>query len=126
MGDLNGQRRSVVHGRLLFSLELRTGGNIPSYRTDFTIHQEVSFEVVLSTGTFADTSAVVQEIVSIHQPALDNILTRYVSELYERTGRMGEIEVVKVISGVLSMERRELGSGEHDNCTLAKLIVPVI
>lgn len=86
-----------------------TGGDLPGYHTEFAIHQELSFGViVLSTGTFTDASTIVQEIVSLYQPAFDNILRRYMSELYEGTwitGRTGEIAVVKVIAGALSMTR---------------------
>lgn len=62
----------------------------------------------MSTGTFTDASTIVQEIVSLYQPAFDNILRRYMSELYEGTwvtDRTGEIAVVKVIAGALSMTR---------------------
>ena len=118
MGDFKGWRRSIVHERLFFiDLELpfffvkkyTAGGSLPGYQSEFAIHQELSFGViVLSTGTFTDTSTIVQEIVSLYQPAFDAILRRYMSELYEGTwvtSRKGEIAIVKVIAGALSLTR---------------------
>jgi len=94
---------------LFLLLRNTAGGSLPGYQSEFAIHQELSFGViVLSTGAFTDTSTIVQEIVSLYQPAFQGILRRYMSELYEGTwvtGRRGEIAVVKVIAGALSLTR---------------------
>ncbi|KAF8640639.1 hypothetical protein AX17_000296 [Amanita inopinata Kibby_2008] len=85
------------------------GGNAPGYHSQFAIHQDLSFGViVLLTGSFTDTSSLAQKIVSWYQPAFERILKHYMSELYEGTwvtGKGGDVAVVRVLDGALYMTR---------------------
>ncbi|KAF7784072.1 hypothetical protein Agabi119p4_237 [Agaricus bisporus var. burnettii] len=59
------------------------GGNLPGYHSEFVLVPEFQYGIiVLVTGTYQNTAAIVQEAASLYQPAIRSLLENRVNNAY--------------------------------------------
>lgn len=59
------------------------GGNLPGYHSEFVLVPEFQYGIiVLVTGTYQNTAAIVQEAASLYQPAIRSLLENRVKNAY--------------------------------------------